>query len=96
MKGCRGINRETDKHFEWLYSPCGPCPLFSFPISSQSIGLLGRVISSSQGLYLNTGLHKHRINTYTDQTSMTEVGFEPTITAAERAKTVGSATVPGG
>jgi hypothetical protein len=26
-------------------------------------GLLGRLISSSQGLYLNTGQHKHRINT---------------------------------
>jgi hypothetical protein len=28
---------------------------FSFLIYSQSVGLLGRVISSSQGLYLNTG-----------------------------------------
>jgi hypothetical protein len=27
---------------------------------SQVVGLLGRVISSSQGLYLNTGQHKHR------------------------------------
>jgi hypothetical protein len=31
----------------------------------QKVGLLGRVISSSQGLYLNTEQHKHRINTYT-------------------------------
>jgi hypothetical protein len=51
-------------------------------------GLLGRVISSSQGLYLNTGRHKHRINTYTDQTSMPCVGFEPAIPASERAMTV--------
>jgi hypothetical protein len=29
----------------------------------QTVGLLGRVISLSQGLYLNTGQHKHRINT---------------------------------
>jgi hypothetical protein len=29
----------------------------------QSVGLLGRVISPSQGLYLNAGQHKHRINT---------------------------------
>jgi hypothetical protein len=47
---------------------------------------------------LNTGQHKHRkISTY--QTSMPEVGFEPTITASERAKTVHaldhSATVTG-
>jgi hypothetical protein len=27
---------------------------------SQAVGLLGRVISSSQGLYLNTGQHTHR------------------------------------
>jgi hypothetical protein len=38
---------------------------FSFVIILQTVGLLGRVISSSQGLYLNTGQHKHGINTYT-------------------------------
>jgi hypothetical protein len=27
---------------------------------SQAVGFLGRVINSSQGLYLNTGQHKHR------------------------------------
>jgi hypothetical protein len=27
---------------------------------SQAVGLIGRVISSSQGLYLNAGQHKHR------------------------------------
>jgi hypothetical protein len=37
---------------------------------SQTVGLLGRVISSSQSYYLNTGQHKHRINAYTHQTSM--------------------------
>jgi hypothetical protein len=41
----------------------------------QEVGHLGRVISSSQGLYLNTGQHKHRINTYTYQISMPCVGF---------------------
>jgi hypothetical protein len=45
---------------DWLYSPCGPWPLFSFLIHSQLFGLLRWVISSSQGLYLNTGQHKHR------------------------------------
>jgi hypothetical protein len=29
---------------------------------SQRVGLLGRVVSPSQGLCLNTGQHKHRIN----------------------------------
>jgi hypothetical protein len=31
---------------------------------------------------------QHRINAYTHQTSMPEVGFEPTITASVRTKTV--------
>jgi hypothetical protein len=53
--------------YEWLYSPCGPWPLFSFVIYSQSVWLLRRVISLSQGLYLNAGQHKYRINTYTHQ-----------------------------
>jgi hypothetical protein len=33
---------------------------FSFLILRQSVWLLGRGISPSQGLYLNTGQHKHR------------------------------------
>jgi hypothetical protein len=75
--------------FLLLYSPLGPWPLlFSFMIILQTVGLLGRVISSSQGFYLNTGQHTHRINASTHQTSMPFVGFEPTIPASERAKTV--------
>jgi hypothetical protein len=54
----------------------------------QTVGLPGRVISSSQGLYLNTGQHKYRINIYTYQTPMPYVGFGPTILASERAKAV--------
>jgi hypothetical protein len=86
--------------FRWLYSPVGPWPLiFSFIIILQTVGLLGRVISSSQGFYLNIGQHKHRINTYTYQTSLPYVGFEPTIPASEPAKIVHSlnrsATVTG-
>jgi hypothetical protein len=38
--------------------------------------------------HLNTGQHKHRINIWTCQTSVPYVGFEPTIPASERAKTV--------
>jgi hypothetical protein len=51
-------------------------------------GLLGRFISPSQGRYLHTGQHKHRINADTHQTSMPCVRFELTIPASERAKTV--------
>jgi hypothetical protein len=62
-------------------------------IYTQSVGLLGRAIDPSQGLYLNTGQHKHRIththtHTHTHKTSMSEVEFEPMITACELAKTV--------
>jgi hypothetical protein len=70
-------------------------PLWSIGLISQfylsflqTVGLFGRLISSSQGPYLNTGLHKHRINAYTHQTSMSCVGFEFRIPASERAKTV--------
>jgi hypothetical protein len=84
--------------FHWLYSPLGLL-IFSLMIILQTVGLLGRVISPSQGLYLNTGQHKHRINIFTYQTSMPCVGFEPMITISERAKTVHaldcSATVTG-
>jgi hypothetical protein len=75
--------------FTGCTAPLGPGLLFfSFMIILQTVELLGRVISSSQGLYLNTGQHKHRINTYTYQTSIPWVGFEPTILASERAKVV--------
>jgi hypothetical protein len=33
---------------------------FSFLFYTRAVGLLERVISSSQGLYLNTRQHKHR------------------------------------
>jgi hypothetical protein len=48
----------------------------------QSVGLLGRGIIQSQGRYLHTEQHKHRINA---QTSMPRAGFEPTIPEFERA-----------
>jgi hypothetical protein len=71
----------------WRYSPNlghGLPPwnsLFHFGLLDfrHSVRLLGRVNISSQGLYLYT--HKYR-------TSMPWVGFELTIPASERAKTV--------
>jgi hypothetical protein len=72
-----------------LLAHSGPRPLIQFRNHfSQTAGLNARVISSSQGLYLNTGQSKHRINAYTRQTSTPWVGFELTIPASERAKTV--------
>jgi hypothetical protein len=58
------------------------------------VGLLGRVISPSEGRYLTQTQNKHK------QTNMPRVGFEPTIPSFERAKTVHAvdraATVIGG
>jgi hypothetical protein len=52
---------------QWLYSPSlGPGLFFSFVIFlTKTIGLLGLRISLSQGHYLHTGQHKHRVNTHT-------------------------------
>jgi hypothetical protein len=67
----------------------GPMPLIQFRNHfSQTVGLLGRVISPSECRHLNKGQHKHKINAYTHQTSMPWVRFEPTIPGSERAKTV--------
>jgi hypothetical protein len=85
----------TDFFFHWLYSPLGPWPLiFNFMTILLTVGLLERGISSSQGLHLNTEQHKHRINTYTYQTSMPCLRFEPTIPASEWAKTVHALDLP--
>jgi hypothetical protein len=56
--------------------------LLQFLNLRHSVGLLGRVISQSQGRYPTQTQNKHK------QTSMPRVGFEPTIPAFERAKTV--------
>jgi hypothetical protein len=91
--------------FSFLLLPFGSLlPLCSIGLisqflhHSQTVGLLGRVISSTQGLYLKRGQRKQK-NAHTHQTSMTWVGFEPKIPASERAKTVHaldrSATVTG-
>jgi ATP-dependent RNA circularization protein (DNA/RNA ligase family) len=58
---------------------------FSSLIHTRSVGLLGQVISKSRGRYLQTGQYKQNKRT---QKSMPWVGFEPTIAALERAKTV--------
>jgi hypothetical protein len=55
---------------------------FSFLIYTQSIRLLGRGISPSQGRYLHTEQHKQNKRT---QTSMPREGFESTIPIFERA-----------
>jgi hypothetical protein len=58
---------------------------FSFLIYTQSVGLLGRGISSSEGRYLHRTTQIQNTRT---QTSVPRMGFEPTISVFERAKTV--------
>jgi hypothetical protein len=73
---------------QWHYSPLLiPGLFFSFVIFfTQTVGLPGQVISPSQGRYLPTGQHKHRINADTDIHAWG--GFEPGNPAFERARTV--------
>jgi hypothetical protein len=62
----------------------GPRPVIQFRNNfSQIVGLFGRVISPSQGRYLKTGQHKHRINAHTNQIPMPWVGFESKIRTRE-------------
>jgi hypothetical protein len=84
------VNSHHQKCFSMvLPAHSGLRPLIQFRNHfSQTIGLLWQVISSSQGRYRNTRKLKHRINTYTYRTCMPWVGFELTIPASERAKTV--------
>jgi hypothetical protein len=42
---------------------------FSFLIYTQPVGLLGRWINQSQGCYLHTEQHEHRINAHTQSLS---------------------------
>jgi hypothetical protein len=62
----------------------GPFSITS-SLFTQSIGLLGRGISPSQGQYLYRERHKENKRT---RTSMPQVGFEHTIPFFQRAKTV--------
>jgi hypothetical protein len=71
---------------KWLYGPLlDPGLFFSFAIIfTQTVGLLGRVISPSQGRYLNTGQHKHRINAYIDMHALSVIRtHDPSVRASE-------------
>jgi hypothetical protein len=68
-----------------LTAHSGLWPLIQFRNHfSQTVGLFGRVISPSQGRYLNTGQHKHRINAYTDIHASSGIrAHDPSIRASE-------------
>jgi hypothetical protein len=70
----------------WLCRPLfGPGLFFSFLILfTQTVGLPGRGISPSQGHYLHTGRHKHRINAYTDIHALIGIRtHDPSVWASE-------------
>jgi hypothetical protein len=73
---------------QWLYNSTllGPGLFFSFVnfFFTQTLKLLGRVISPSQGRYLHTGQHKHRINAYTDIRALSGIRTDdPSVRASE-------------
>jgi hypothetical protein len=58
---------------------------FSFlTFFTQTVGLLGRGISPSQGRYLRTGQHKHKINAHADIHAFSEIRtHDPSVRAKE-------------
>jgi hypothetical protein len=63
----------------------GSWPLLQFRnLFTHMVQLLGRGISPSQGRYLHTGQHKHRINAHTDIRALNGIRtHDPSIQASE-------------
>jgi hypothetical protein len=87
-----GYSRSHHHHHLYLFKDLASWPvpvqnLFSETYESigQLVGLLGRGIGPTQGLYLHTGQHNTEKRRHT---SIPPVGFEPTIPVFERPKTV--------
>jgi hypothetical protein len=71
---------------QWLYSPLlGPGLFYSFVIFFiQTVGLLGGVISPSQGRYQHVGQHKPIINAHTDICALSMIRtYDPSALASE-------------
>jgi hypothetical protein len=82
-------SKDTDRYFlyQWLYSPfVGPCPLFQF----FHLYTVGRTPWEGDQPVARPLLAQRTTQTQNKRTqiSMPGVGFEPTIPAFERAKTV--------
>jgi hypothetical protein len=70
----------------WLYSSLlDPGLSFCFVIFlAETVGLLGRVISPSQGRYLHTGQHKPRIKAHTDIRAVSGIRtYDPSVRACK-------------
>jgi hypothetical protein len=70
----------------WLYSPCGPWPLLQF-LNLYTVGRTPWTGDRPVARPLPTHRATQTHNKHT-QTSMSRVGFEPTIPVFERAKTL--------
>jgi hypothetical protein len=71
---------------QWLYSSllCPGIFFSSLIVFTKSVGLLGRVISPSQGRYPHTEQHKHRINAHTDIHALSGIRtHDPSVRASE-------------
>jgi hypothetical protein len=75
---------------QWLYSPLlGSGLFFSFVIFTLTAGLLERVISASQGRYLHTRQHKHRINAHTNIHALSGIRTQdPNVRASEESSSL--------
>jgi hypothetical protein len=80
--------REEVSIYLWLYSLVDLGRIFCFLIYTQSEGLLGRGISPSQGRYLHTGQHKHRINAHRHPCLEWDSNPRPQCSCFNRAATV--------
>jgi hypothetical protein len=84
---------------QWLHSSLlGRGLLFSSVIIfTETVGLLGLVISPSQGRYLPTGQHKHRINESTNINALSGIRtHDPSFERAKKFHALdGEATVIG-
>jgi hypothetical protein len=70
---------------QWLYSPLLGLGLFFRLVIyfTHKVGLYGQVISPSQGRYLHTGQHKHRINAHANIHALNRIGtHDPSVRAS--------------
>jgi hypothetical protein len=63
----------------------GPCPLLQFRnLLTQTVELLGRLISPLQGRYLHAGQHKHRMNARTNIHALNRIrNHDPSVRASK-------------
>jgi hypothetical protein len=79
-------NNSKASIYLWLYSPCGPWPLFQF-LNLYTVGRTPWTVDQPAARPLPTH-RKTRTQNKCTQTSMSRVGFEPTVQVFERSNAV--------